>query len=1752
VGEERNAADSGEQRVDRVIAAYLEAEQAGQAPDREELLQRHPELADELRSFFADRDQFRRLAEPIGNGPRAGNEVTQSHLVAGASAPAETVNLAPGSPAAAAAGTKVRYFGDYELLEEIARGGMGIVYKARQRSLNRTVALKMILAGQLASESEVQRFYQEARTAANLQHPNIVAIHEVGQHDGQHYFSMDYVEGQSLADMVRDAPLPASQAGRYVKVVAEAIQYAHDHGVLHRDLKPSNVLIDRFDQPRVTDFGLAKHVEAQPGASGSPGSSGFAPAAALTQSGAVIGTPSYMPPEQASGSRGALGPASDGYSLGAVLYELVTGRPPFRAATALDTLLQVLESEPAPPRLLNRGVNRDLETIILKCLSKEPTGRYASSRELANDLGSVLEGKPIKARRPGVGERALRWLRRQRRSVVLTAATAAVSVVVVVAAVFGWEWYVQWRQGSFVLRTDGLALETEVLDEQDRAVIPPFTAPTRQPVSLPGGQYRLRLSGPRQMSDTYQLLVEQGERQDLDAGLGSRQLWDPIDVEKSFDVVDVGGRSALVLVSEKGLRYLDGATGKEVWRRSMDKADQPAVRDDPKYDWSQLARAGWPGGDHPGFGRIRPWLVQPAPVLERDGTRYLVWAERSGPWSNRAQPWLMALSSKDGTVKWWFRTEHPLAKQDATVVCPPLVADVAGDGIIDVIALFGPGRLNESKGPAWVEAISGRTGRRLWEFTVPAPRAPPGSQGQSYDVLGNYPAGMALSRDRRTLVVVAGGRILGVDVRSGKAAWPARELGLELVARPVFYESGGRPLVLVLAEKDHGDLTLAAIAPEAGTAWQHTVGQTATSHGSLSPEFTWPVVADLDGDGKPAILVPYSWHGDNGWVGVEVLDGATGRSRWRRALMHAYGGSAENNGIAHIVAGPDVNGDGHRDVFTAALVRGRTFGQSETRLFLQRAAVSGADGRVLWQDVRPVSEDTHWSFERLGPLRWCQPGADGRPLLLASFLGYRLDSRTPQQDLGTRNLVARAWLYSAGTGKVAHTLPGFLSLESADLDGDGIPDLYGVHPHDPNQPTKLHAFRGNPPENWRRPGTWYPTFAGNSEEDSRTVFRMSPPLPHGDLDGDGIPDLLVFHKAGWDVPLAAQLHAYSGKDGRRLWTADAIQGTLPEKDYVSECFHLGCRDLKKNGRPQVVQVYGVGRFGIRTSRGSSGGGPNECWLAVFAGSSGKLLWKERIGGYHFDSSGENPRRQSISCPRSVALTPPVYADLNGDGVLDVVTLAQSATAGPADADGSIADDTAHEIRALDGRNGRLLWKSPLRRRGHSALVAGPLRGDGTVDVIVASWAFDMSDLALTTLDGKHGRVIGSWSTSNHLRSFSPRDVRGYTPQILADLDGNGRRSICFTVQGEADDSKGHLVVLDWGRQRCTLDVKRASPQTVPFRLWNYDLDGEGKDELVYVSGGKVRAVKVSGEGRQPSHVTVWEWPLPGAGDILGIQPAGKGRSATVAMWSGSTVYGLDGATGQPRWRCDGPGQAAALLPAGAKGEMPGILFHIATPESTVCRQAVPVGPDGKYLEPATTPIDSTAGEEQWKEVPLPWEWAARQHLGRAALLGLACMALLGYAAWKRTRPLVLAMLACLFLVPLVPAIMAVWSDEPLPDQRHGWGGWYLLWPFALSAPADAGPLVMIAVAIIWCLRGVLHRSWQGARQRRRLALMLGLIAVVTWLSYRPGRGIILEQFSVSNLPDGVTWKSPLIWMIALLIWPWPLPERQETSKPHTE
>jgi serine/threonine protein kinase len=373
----------------------------GEAPRPEEYRARFPQHADALALQFE-------LQGQLAAGPDAPTLARPSAYVAD-------------SPSASATQARPEVPG-YDILGELGRGGMGVVYRARQQDLDRLVALKMILAGAYAGSAERERFRAEALAVARLQHPNVVQVFAVGEHAGRPFLALELVQGGSLAGRLRGGPLPPRQAAALAERLARAVQAAHEAGVIHRDLKPANILLTADGQPKVTDFGLAKRLDEQ---------------TAATPTGAILGTPAYMAPEQAGGQRGKVGPAADVWALGAILYELLTGRPPFQAATPLDTVLRVLNDNPVPPRQIQSQTPRELETICLKCLGKEPRQRYGSARDLADDLRRFLDSQPIQARPARTWERARKWALRRPALAALLLLGSGVAVLALVGLVTG-------------------------------------------------------------------------------------------------------------------------------------------------------------------------------------------------------------------------------------------------------------------------------------------------------------------------------------------------------------------------------------------------------------------------------------------------------------------------------------------------------------------------------------------------------------------------------------------------------------------------------------------------------------------------------------------------------------------------------------------------------------------------------------------------------------------------------------------------------------------------------------------------------------------------------------------------------------------------------------------------------------------------------------------------------------------------------------------------------------------------------------------------------------------------------------------------------------------------------------------------------------------------------------------------------------------------------------------------------------------
>jgi DNA-binding beta-propeller fold protein YncE len=543
----------------------------------------------------------------------------------------------------------------YVILAEEGRGSMGVVYRARQRGLGRLVALKMVLSGAHAGRQELARFRTEAESVARLQHPGIVQIYEIGEEKGRPFLSLEFVAGGSLASRLDGTPWPADRATRLIEGLARAMHVAHRRGIVHRDLKPHNVLLTEDGQPKIADFGLAKCLDSDRG---------------QTQSGAIVGTPSYMAPEQASGNSRQVGPATDVYALGAILYELLTGQPPFRAATPLDTVLQVATREPVPPSRLRSKVPRDLETICLKCLHKEPAGRYATALDLAADCAAFLDGGPIQARPVGWLERTGRGVRRH----WLAATLLAVLVPLFIGGAAGIIW--QWNRLTTLQQqakktTPRGEIDTQLLEQKtetrallghDKMVTGLAFRPDGQLLATSSWDQTVRLWDPRaaklvRILQGHQGFVEcvafrfDGKRLASAGGDGVVRLWDPMSGEELLrfeghaDVVhsidfSPDGRHLASAGRDNLVKVWDADSGKEIFTLTGHTAPVLSVAFRPDGKW--LASA---GRDQ----TVRVWDAA-------TGTHLATYKGHTGEISGVAfspDGRLLASGSQDKTVKVW-------------------------------------------------------------------------------------------------------------------------------------------------------------------------------------------------------------------------------------------------------------------------------------------------------------------------------------------------------------------------------------------------------------------------------------------------------------------------------------------------------------------------------------------------------------------------------------------------------------------------------------------------------------------------------------------------------------------------------------------------------------------------------------------------------------------------------------------------------------------------------------------------------------------------------------------------------------------------------------------------------------------------------------------------------------------------------------------------------------------------------------------
>jgi outer membrane protein assembly factor BamB/predicted Ser/Thr protein kinase len=1659
--------------LERVLAEYIEAAERGGDIRLDAWLARYPQFAGELREFAADRERMSKWAAAASPG------VNQPTVI-GAVAKTSEVSEDFGSRKADPMPPRVRYFGDYELLEEIARGGMGVVYRARQVNLKRIVALKMILVGQLAHDDDVRRFRAEAQAAAKLEHPHIVPIFEIGEHEGQHYFSMAYIDGESLAHRVSRGVLPPREAAEILHKAARAIAFAHVEGVVHRDLKPANILIDQAGEPHITDFGLAKRVGGD-----RPGET---VASNLTATGQVLGTPSYMPPEQAAGNTADVGPLADVYSLGAVLYCLLTGRPPFQAASPIDTLLQVIQQEPVSPRVLNPAIPRDLETICQKCLEKDPARRYASAAELADDLQRYLHDEPIVARPISQAERLVRLAKKHRQMLLRTVATVAASLLVAVGVWSGWVAYRTAQLGAIELRTHGPHLVAEVIDDEDRPVVPSFPVPTQTPVTLPAGSYRVRLSASGLLSDTWPLEVERGRSQPFDVESRSRLMWPPREIatEDSIEteIVDLKDHASILQIRhgyEDGayfhtLQLIDGATGQPAWPngRTLDKNNVPMGR--PADEWVRLLGVS-------GVLARDERLTRPLVDLDGDGVRDLVFVARTSPS-------LVAFSGRDGSLLWWRRSlpflpdgaDQQSAEQttvgQGSVVGRATLADINGDGVADALAVFmsarvpfrlPDGKVVSAEQQGWIEAVSGKDGTPLWRQPLEANfdsflhSSDPGRRFNeaTQPLIVRSPAG-------DEVVLAVDGSLCRFERTTGRVIEQWKDWDVTPLQAPQVADLDGNGVdELLLLSKAADDpsgrnrdrVTLTAVSLHKETLWSTTYQPLKTEYELRNTARPLFFVQDLGNDGRLEVLIPtgeFGYSPDSRWSGVAALDGVTGATLWQRRLFEAR---SDSPAVDRLAIGGDLDGDGWREVFAAW--HGHV------------AALSGRDGNRLWQFDHATASSRSVP-DTSGPLAWGQPGHDGWPLLVVPV------AAGPGGQ-------AMTFFLQASTGRVAHTLSEVSAPHIADFNSDGIVDVY--YTVSPQGAPRMMIARGTQSEPWTRLGQWdairdvdgdrvddmleaqgNAIFSGRTNQplwslhsefyDSHRHPVLSPPLPHGDLDRDGVPDLIGVQQVlrritSYSASSENTLAAVSGMTGRRIWIAEGFSlshgggGTSASNWSIDYPLYDWC-DLDDDGRAEILVV-------ANDHHSSS----NRLMLSLLSGSDGRVMWQIPIVLGTIGSRPDPYQRQ--------------FEDLNGDGVRDIV--AWTPLAGP----GQESNFNAPcELQAFSGHDGRPLWPIvPVAlRQGGSRLwprpAVGDLDGDGQCEVIAArNTGYDPEKgqaCELTVIDGRTGQVKWTHAWDGNAQILPP---------LLVDFDGDGKRSVCFGNWG-ADGFQ--LVMLDAEGRPLP-----GSPQPISSRgqsaitaLWNTcDLHGDGKQAVLFVNDNQLCAL------RGPNDIA-WQWPLgeskqreytSSGGVPIDVQSGGKGRPATLVIWAGQAVYGLNAADAAQRWRCDVPWSPGAgfssppevqLLASDDPSGAPRVLCRWRSYSDdrwrTTVRQAWATTPEGRFVLPAPAPRTyAPLAEAPVPGRKLPWVSGPSS----------------SWKAWLTSILVPTGLLAA--LVAVVPAWLAY-----LTLRRRSWLAGLALAAYAaclLNAPfyqQGVSSLIALSVSVGLVWRAVRERTWTPA------------------------------------------------------------------------
>ncbi|MFO0819967.1 MAG: protein kinase [Pirellulales bacterium] len=1743
----------GEERAEQLVQIldeYLANLKAGRQPDRSELLAAHPELADQLAACLAG-IEFIQRAEPSARG-------------------------------GGAADVAERTLGDFRILREVGRGGMGAVYEAEQVSLGRRVALKVLRFGGVSDPEALDRFKREAETVARLHHTNIVPIFAVGSDQGVNFYAMQFIEGQSLAQrleaqMTADNPrglLPVEEVLSWGLQASEALAHAHDRNVIHRDVKPSNLLIDQEGRIWLTDFGLARRLDD----------------VTLSMTGALLGTPRYMSPEQASAKRVAVDRRTDLYSLGATLYELLSGRPAFSGDSPHHVIQQILSTEPENLRQLRPDIPRDVETVVMKCLAKEAEGRYATARDLASDLRACLEHRPIKARRPTVVERAVRWIRESSHAVRVASAAAAITLLATFVLAYALQWHDLAHRVELSFTTDAPPLTAqlfeangeleEVGNSQRAAVVTPV--PTDRPVVVRDGEYALQTLSLDRWSRTQQLTVERGESRRFDLSLDDQQLWMPVETEHWFGWATHASGGSLLLFGADELTCEAGVPKSRRWKLSFRESLRLAFPDSPGIAWPWF-NGGNAGSLTQGSTLRAPWVVRESVDVNGDGVGDLIIA-------GRHQAFLIALSGVDGRAIWGAARGPDLQWKPQAEIMRPVrsgvnyrprfVEDRDGDGIRDLLVTWAdtgdqpgePPRLKQGQvalGRRHVELMSGATGKSIWDvelsdawFSLGDQEAVPAELqwlvGASWGASSGSSGGTMLQgrhyvrdenrhverngvhvylpstpRDvtingRKLTALVAGQHLVLLDPVDGK-----RVECTELPGRPDREGEWGdvdgdgsadfvwsiRRAPPAGARHDRVDLAAWSVQ-QARLLWRVSLQARfprQESWTTLPPR--WPLVVDLNEDGAAEIVAP----GDNTmtvagalptqvpWGELVTLDGKSGQTLWTQRL------ATSDMQIDHFAVGPDIDGDGWREVYAA------TLSMNPMRVFVD--CLSGKDGAKRWVSGREVESTENALGSYLQETLWWNAGEDGGPQWIVVVDG-----------LGNNRKGIQAFAFSARTGRITRTRRDVGIIEPLDADADGVDDLLVFRPRSPETPEDgglIDCVRGVASEPWNRLGPegapiadldgdgvrdllrdhQFGSLAVRSGATGRPLWSVSLPGLNllraaslvdvddstnetGDVDGDGITDLLVWQwrQFGASLPPFAVV---SGGTGRLLWMANSLASQVSGGVYARQLV-----DFDRDGEKELAIIF-AGDFAYGSTRVSLSSGDLQWWLIVVSARHGKVLWKQPLSE-PFGSSGATPGIPGASFP----FRPIVehlydllrFADVDGDGSLELLTL------------GLMDSQQQLELRAYQGRDGSLLWRHPLPLESplqEAVALQRPaewvdFEGDGRSEAVVLEVerldgaSGSETTVRLQALDGATGELRWSWKGSKHTPGqlwppFVMSERRGVS-EIVVLRAGERRQRVAVCLTGEP----AKLVVFDERGQTTESVLSGPVPAA---RLWPCDVDGDKVDELAVVVGGELWLI-------DPREPTQPRWRLADRGKRLARISSVRSRLGSVAseivavgMPGDGVAVGVEGATGRITWMCAAPiprdnqgiqspqiVQRLDNLGSSQTGSKPWVFFQYN--QTSYCRRAswanstaaseVQVSATRKLTdaEPlvASRPVGRDprwARELPWKLPSDAWEFVGPTLVGGAMLSlilviapGIIVMRMIRRRQWGTKTLFALATLVGIALVVSSrPPPFGWWGDlGPLPGPG-------LRWIIALAATP---PVILLLRFGAWGLR----REWR--------------------------------------------------------------------------